>query len=73
LTLGLQQLSAEALGTIEDATRALLPRARMKFLAELADALPAHDDVGPGELHRIMAQVFRANFDAPIFGGSGAV
>ena len=71
----LVQFDDDQLAAIFDACRPLTPARRSDFLAALATALDrmSSDQLGPSSMHRLIADLQRAFWDAPDFArGAGA-
>jgi hypothetical protein len=58
-------LTDNELTAIMDAARPLQPRDRDRFLRQIAEAIVAMPERGPGAIHRAIRSVWREYFDAP--------
>jgi hypothetical protein len=59
-------LSDEELSHVMTACQPLAPNMRSAFLAEVASALSACPEIGPGSVHRAVRAAQRKFFDPPI-------
>jgi hypothetical protein len=59
------KLNDDELAVVMSAARPLPVACRDHFLQEVASALQGYDEIGPGIVHRVIAQVQREFFDPP--------
>jgi len=58
-------LSDDEFAAVMAAAQPIAPDRRDAFLQQVAHALEGCRDIGPGVVHRVVAEAQRAHFDAP--------
>jgi hypothetical protein len=64
------KLTDDELDAVMSAARPLAVERRDAFLQQVAAELRGRE-IGPGLVHRVVAQVQREHFDPPVFGSNG--
>jgi hypothetical protein len=61
------RLTSEQLDAVQRAAAPLAPDRRQAFIDQVTAALQGMPEIGPGNLHRVIADAQREHFDPPRF------